>query len=119
MRPRRPDRRGGFAFNADRCAGCGWYVNRIGRYDPKFVGHSKWCPVVLFPAVETASDLHDQWQALEALAAASAPLGDYLDWQRPWHEWAAALVKRSEMLGLEDAPLMEVAEAGPGPGRAW
>ena len=105
--PRRRDRPKGFAFQAPRSGGCGWWTSKAGMHDPAFVGHHPWCPARLYPDVRTAEDLADQWAALEAAWAMSAPLGDYLERsQENWHAWAEALIDRAEMLGLGDAPLM-------------
>jgi hypothetical protein len=111
---RRPDRRTGWLFRADRCGFCGWYTSTVGQHDPAYVGHHPLCPERLYAGLHTAEGIADQWQVLcewARLDGLGAP-----GWAEYWQQLAEALMERAEQLGV---PFPVPDDARELAGRAW
>jgi hypothetical protein len=73
----------------------------IGRYDERFIGHAPHCAAIMFAHVCTQQQVDAQWEVLERWAAATAPLGDWRDWQQVYLLWSMKLAERALGLDLE------------------
>lgn len=108
---------------AYRCGHCGWYppdpVNgRVyGRFDPRFVGHGRWCPEAVYKDLTTAAAVADQWWLLEMWARLAERL-DTPGWDETWRHAMWALVRRADMLGV-GIPIPDDAAELSRPSRDW
>jgi hypothetical protein len=71
----------------------------FGKHDPKFVGHSRWCPSSLYASLRTAQGIADQWHAIGVWAQLSAAL-DMPGSDDAWRHMSWALMQRAGQLGV-------------------